>query len=168
MLRSKNNIMPKNNLISNLKTPFFLSITCAVVVVFFCEPSVATNRAAKLSDFSGVNIEDSFRKALFLDMPVKKVSAQFQNTRRTRNWSGPKIIKWNPPTNVENTLYLFGFLFPRARSVHNIGRRILLNDFVCVLFRSLCYFGHNIFHGTIYIYIYIYIYWQLLWSLLNI
>jgi hypothetical protein len=33
--------------------------------------------------FSGVNIEDSFRKALFFDIPVKKVSAQFQNTPRT-------------------------------------------------------------------------------------
>ena len=56
-----------------------------MVLFFVCEPSVATNRAAKLFDFSGVNIEDSFRKALFLDMPVKKVSAQFQNTRRTHS-----------------------------------------------------------------------------------
>ena len=53
--------------------------------VFVWEPSVATNRAAKLCDFSGVNIEDSFRKALIFDIPVKKVSAQFQNTPRTRN-----------------------------------------------------------------------------------
>ena len=37
---------------------------------------------------------------------------------------------------------------PHARSVHNIGRRILLNGFVFLLFQSLCYFGHNIFHGT--------------------
>ena len=53
---------------------------------FFCgEPGAAQYRAAKSCNFSGVNIENTFRKALIFDIPVKKVSAQIQNTPRTRN-----------------------------------------------------------------------------------
>ena len=57
------------------------------------ETGVAQFRTAKLCNFPGVNIENTFRKALICDIPVKKVSAQFQNTPRTRNGTGHKIIK---------------------------------------------------------------------------
>ena len=53
--------------------------------MFFDETGVAQYSAAKLLEFSGVNIAKSFWKALFFDIPVKKVSAQFQNTPRTQN-----------------------------------------------------------------------------------